>query len=171
MPSSYIDAISNFYPARKIRAEGNGFDYEHLIADDGLPLPPKSELDTKRLVVGQERKWREIQAERERRKYNGVRIGSNWFHTDDASRIQQIGLVLMGAALPPIQWKTLGGAFVTMTPTLAQQIFQSVAAQDVALFAVAEQHKAAMLQLSNPSSYDFTSGWPPTFVPETTPLV
>ena len=60
-------------------------------------------------------------------------------------------------------WKTLNGAFVQMSNALALQIFQSSAAQDVAIFTVAEQHKAAMLALANPLEYDFSGGWPPTY--------
>lgn len=170
MPASYVDAINVFYPTRNVESSGDGFDYDSLVANDGLPLPSKEDLDPKRLSVDRERVWRMIQAERDRRKYNGVKVGAYWFHTDDPSRIQQIGLVMMGASLPPIQWKTLGGQFVTMTPTLAMQIFQATAAQDIALFTIAEQHRAAMMQLSHPSAYDFSGGWPETYVQPTPSL-
>lgn len=163
MPESYVDTMSVYHPTRKVHALGDGYDYEQLRAEDGLPLPTFAELEPLSRELCMERKWREIQTERDRRKFNGVRIGTNWFHTDDSSRIQQIGLVMMGASLPAIQWKTLNGGFVTMTPTLAMQIFQSVAGQDIAIFAAAEQHKVAMRASSNPKAYDFSAGWPPTF--------
>jgi hypothetical protein len=116
------------------------------------------------LLETRARVWKEIQAERDRRKSNGVKVGDNWFHTDDASRIQQIGLVMFGVNLPPgILWKTLSGNFVPMTPTLAMQIFMGVAASDIAIFAVAEQHKGAMLASQNPREYNYLSGWPLTF--------
>jgi hypothetical protein len=83
--------------------------------------------------------------------------------SDDSSRIQQIGLVMMGASLPPLQWKTLGGSFVTMTPVLAGQIFQTTAANDVAIFTRAERHRALMMGTPNPTAYNFLGGWPPTF--------
>jgi hypothetical protein len=70
--------------------------------------------------------WRLIQAERDRRRANGVRVGANWYHSDDTSRIQQLGLLLMGANMPPgIMWKTMSNTFIEMTPILAQQIFQA----------------------------------------------
>lgn len=105
--------------------------------------------------------WEAIKAERDRRKAGGVKVGAHWFHSDDASRIQQIGLVIMGANIPAnLQWKTMDGTFVTMTQTLANQIFQAVAAQDQAIFAKAEEHRAAMEASENPAAYDFAAGWP-----------
>lgn len=102
-----------------------------------------------------------IKAERDRRKLAGTPVGAHVFHSDPDSRIQQIGLVMMGAALPAgIMWKTVGGAFVEMTPALAGQIFQATAARDVALFAAAEAHIAAASASPDPLSYDFSAGWP-----------
>lgn len=112
-------------------------------------------------------KWREIQAERDTRKASGVLVGANWFHSDDTSRIQFLALMLYGANMPTnIMWKTMGGAFVQMTPTLVQQIFGTIAATDTAIFTVAEQHKAIMLASENPNEYDFMNGspaWPLVF--------
>lgn len=102
-----------------------------------------------------------IKVDRDRRKLAGTPVGANTFHSDPDSRIQQIGLVMMGAALPTgIMWKTVGGAFVEMTPTLAGQIFQATAARDVALFAAAEAHIAAAAASEDPLAYDFSTGWP-----------
>jgi len=112
----------------------------------------------------QDQKWREIQVERERRRTGGVKVGTNWFHSDDSSRIQQIGLLLMGANMPNnIMWKTMSGSFVQMTPTLAQQIFQSTGAQDISIFTAAEQHRALMMASANPEAYNYLTGWPLTF--------
>ena len=105
-------------------------------------------------------KWRGIKAERDRRKASGVRAGANWFHSDADSRIQQLALLVMGANVPPVPWKTLDGSFVTMTPTLALQIFQATAASDMALFAASETHLAALKASASPDGYDFSAGWP-----------
>jgi hypothetical protein len=103
----------------------------------------------------------EIKAERDRRKGLGVAAAGKWFHSDDGSRIQQLGLVMMGAGVPSgLEWKTLDGSFVTMTPTLAMQIFAATAASDQGLFACAESHRAAMSVSADPSSYDHLTGWP-----------
>lgn len=103
----------------------------------------------------------QIKAERDRRKHAGTPVGPYVFHSDPDSRIQQLGLAMMGASMPAgIQWKTLGTGYVTMTPTLAQQIFGATAARDVALFAVADAHIAAAAAADDPLAYDFTTGWP-----------
>lgn len=109
-------------------------------------------------------KWLEVQAERDRRKGAGVSAGGYLFHSDPDSRIQQLGLVMMGASMPPgLMWKTLGGQFAPMTPTLALQLFQATAASDQAIFAAAEAHRAAIDALTDRKAvetYDFSGGWP-----------
>lgn len=105
--------------------------------------------------------WQRIKAERDRRKAGGVKVGAKWFHSDDGSRIQQMGLVMMGASIPAnLQWKTMDGSFITMTQALASQVVQTVAASDQAIFTVAEQHKAAMEASADPASYDYSGDWP-----------
>ena len=122
-------------------------------------------LDSVPMDVQQQRSWERIKAERDRRKSLGVKVGSHWYHSDDASRIQQLALVMMGQGLPAaLQWKTLTNAptavFVTMTPALALGIFQATAASDQAIFAAAEVHRASMLAHPTPGAYDFSKGWP-----------
>jgi hypothetical protein len=108
--------------------------------------------------------WPQIKAERDRRKSLGVLADGNWFHSDADSRIQQLGLVLMGSTMPAgIQWKTMAGSFVEMTPALASQIFAATAALDQANFAAAEVHRAAMEASPAPADYDFSGGWPAAF--------
>ena len=108
--------------------------------------------------------WDRIKAERDRRKSLGVKVGAHWYHSDADSRIQQISLFVMGASVPPIQWKTLtttpSPVFVTMTQTIAAGIFQNTAASDAAIFAAAETHRIAMEASPTPETYDFTGGWP-----------
>lgn len=109
-------------------------------------------------------KWEAIKAERDRRKALGVKVGEHWFHSDVDSRIQQVSLYVMGAAVPPIPWKTLTTTpppvFVTMTQGVAAGIFQATAASDTAAFAAAESHRVAMEASDRPDLYDFSSGWP-----------
>jgi hypothetical protein len=108
--------------------------------------------------------WERIKAERDSRKVLGVKVGAHWFHSDADSRIQQLGLVIMGASVPAVQWKTLtpngSSVFVTMTQAIAAGIFQNTAASDTAIFEAAEMHRLAMEASSTPESYEFTSGWP-----------
>ena len=110
------------------------------------------------------RHWEAIKAERDRRtQQGGYQVAGKWFHSDTFSRTQQMGLVMMGAGIPGgLQWKTMDGSFVTMTQALAGQVFAAAAASDAALFARAEQIKAAME--SNPAAFDLSAhAWPPVF--------
>lgn len=112
--------------------------------------------------------WEQIKAIRDQRKGGGVKVkvGSvdKWFHSDDASRIQQMALVMMGANIPAnLQWKTLDGSFVTMTQAVAQSVFAAAAASDQAIFAVAEGHRAALAACEDPAVYDYSTGWPAVF--------
>ncbi len=108
--------------------------------------------------------WEKIKNERDRRKAGGVQVGTDWFHSDDNSRIQQLGLVMFGTNMPSnIMWKTMTGTFVQMTPTLASQIFSAVASSDMTIFAVAEQHRTNMEASSDPTSYNYLTGWPLIF--------
>lgn len=107
--------------------------------------------------------WEAIQAERESRKLAGLPLNGKRFHSDADSRIQQLGLVMLGNNIPAgLQWKTMDGSFVEMTPTLAQQIFVGTAQRDTAIFAAAEAHRTAMLALPWPDAaqYDYSQGWP-----------
>ena len=102
-----------------------------------------------------------IKSERDRRKQLGCTVGPHRFHSDDPSRIQQLGLVMMGAGMPAgIKWKTMDGTFADMTPTLAAQIFQAQAARDMALFSACETHIAKARAAVDPLSYDYSAGWP-----------
>lgn len=103
----------------------------------------------------------QIKADRDLRKGLGCTVGPHRFHSDDASRIQQLGLVMMGQSMPAgIRWKVMDGGYADMTPTLAAQIFQAQAARDMALFAVCEQHIAAAALADDPLAYDYSAGWP-----------
>ena len=123
--------------------------------------PPKSNEPHAEAAA---RVWGSIKLERDRRKAGGVKVGEKWFHSDDGSRIQLMGLVMMGASLPAnLQWKTMDGSFITMTPALAQQVFTGQAASDQTIFAVAEAHRLAMQASADPAAYDYSTGWPKVF--------
>ena len=109
--------------------------------------------------------WGRIKTERDRRIQSGdYKVGAKWFHSDTFSRTQQIGLVMLGASIPVnTPWKTMDGTSIIMTQTLAGQIFAAAAASDIAIFAAAEVHKAAIETCTDLASYDFYRDWPTTF--------
>lgn len=111
-----------------------------------------------------ERRWTDLKAERDRRKSGGVFAQGKWFHSDDASRIQQLALVLMGVTIPAFQWKTMDGSFVTMSQSLASAIFAATATLDNDLFTVAEAKRVELFASSDPATYSFEGGWPEQYV-------
>jgi len=114
-------------------------------------------------------KWKAIKAERNRRtEQGGYKVAVNgvdrWFHGDQKSRAQQLGLALLGANIPSnLQWKTMDGGFVAMTPPLVGEMLAAAVASDQAIFAAAEAHKAALNASADPATYDFSNGWPPVY--------
>lgn len=162
---SYVEIISVKYPNLEVYCVGDDTVYENIIFPENEEnIPSKSELDAFILSNSQDSMWNKIKTERDRRMNHSVYAGGYWFNSDSNSRIQQLALVMLGANMPPgISWKTMPNTFVTMTPTLALQIFQATALSDMTIFAIAEQKKAAMLLLNNPEVFDWQSGWPLIF--------
>lgn len=121
-------------------------------------IPPPSLDQIKKTM------WDLIQAERDRRKAGGVKVQGCWIHSDDTSRIQHMALFMKGGSIPAgLWWKTMSGEFVMMTPELATDIFNAIVDSDQQIFAIAEQHKAAMQMSDDPAEYDFSHGWPETY--------
>lgn len=140
--------------------EGSYIGCDSLFAGLKLPMPGIDEYANERAWL-----WEDIKGVRDRLQSSGTKVGAYWFHSDNSSRIQQLGLVMMGANIPAgLKWKTMSGEQVTMTPTLAGQIFMAQATHDMTLFAVAEVKKKALLVMQDPTGFDVNSGWPETFV-------
>ena len=104
-----------------------------------------------------------IKAERDRRKFNGVFVSGKWIHTDTYSRTQWMGMVMMGASVPAIEWTTMDGTSITTSQALAGAVFQATATLDATLFAYAKSLIAAVDASGDPASVDITTGWPATF--------
>lgn len=117
------------------------------------------------LAKKKSQKWEAIKTKRNTlTQTGGYKALGNWFHSDTFSRSQQLGLVLMGASIPAgLQWKTMQGTFVEMTPTLAQAVFQAAALQDNLLFTYAEQLNQQVQASTNPDLVDIEQGWPETY--------
>lgn len=149
-------------------ADGSQDDLIAAALDAGLTelsaWPPAPSLAAIRTAA-----WEEIKAERDRRTekggykvfFDGI---DKWFHSDQKSRSQQQDNEAEGVNLVPVQWKTMDGSFVTMTAELAAQIRVARMVSDRAIFAVAEAHRIAMEESADPAAYDFSTGWPATFI-------
>jgi len=158
--TDYILVLARAYPNVQASCVGDPSVYSNLVWEAGDALPSQEDLDIAHLQQVIDDKWLQIKEERDKRKGGGVQVGAYWLHSDDTSRIQQIGLVMMGASIPSgLMWKTMTGEFVEMTPTLAGQVFQAIATYDTLNFANAETHRQAMMVAEDPASYDFSSGW------------
>ena len=108
-------------------------------------------------------KWRQIEALREVKYSNGVKVGEHWFQTSTWSKINYMGAAMLGDAFPGTDWKTMTGEIVLLTGQLAGQIMVAIAGQTDAIFKAAQAHKDAMMISEDPSVYDFSTGWPETF--------
>ena len=100
-------------------------------------------------------RWTKIKAKRDELTDNGgCLVGGKWFHTDTKSKQQQMALTMLGANIPAdLQWKTMDGSFVTMTQTLAAQLFAAQITREQTIFAHAEALKADI-------NADIDAGWP-----------
>ena len=157
---------------------GATFDFD---ADGTLVVTPAPALNPVQVkATAAAAKWEAIKAERDRRtEQGGYKVGTKWFHSDQKSRSQQLGLARKADRIEAsggdldavmhdvdgnlIAWKTMGGEFVALTARLAQQIASSAEASDISIHKAAEIHKAAMEASADPSAYDFSGGWPATF--------
>lgn len=161
---SYVAAVASLSPTTEFTCVGDTYEYANIVWSSGAALPSKAQLDTHLVTMYQMSMWEKIKEERDRRKAGGVLVAGNWFHTDDTSRIQQLGLAMMGANVPVgIMWKTMTGTFVEMTQALAGQIFNAVATSDITIFQTAEQKKTEMTASPTPETYDPYVGWPLSF--------
>lgn len=157
LPADIIDVPQEDFDAATARNPGDTLDVVNgRVVVIPKPAATKAEL--------QAAAWDRIKADRDRRKAGGVKVGAKWFHSDDGSRIQQMGLVMMGAGIPAnLQWKTMDGSFITMTQALATSVFGAVVANDQAIFAAAERHRVAMEASADPAVYDYSTDWPAIF--------
>lgn len=123
--------------------------------------------------------WEQIKAERDRRKEAGFKVGNEWVHSDLFSRSQWLGLkdnardalaaggamgdVLHDSEGKAITWKMLDGSFAQVTAQMAFDVVAAVTRSDMAIFTVAELHRAAMMASQAPAEYDCSGNWPQTY--------
>lgn len=110
-------------------------------------------------------KWEQIKAHRDNLYTNGgYKVGNDWFYSSDTAKVTQIGLLLMGSAIPAgTTIPLMDGRRATATNALAKQIFSAAAAQNEAISLASRTHKTALDSCEDPANYDFSGGWPETF--------
>jgi hypothetical protein len=137
-----------------------------------LDFPPEDPAIVKARV------WEFIKAKRDAIKKAGIKVGNKWYHSDADSRIQHLGLKdrardLLAAsgnltdrlkvAGQDIRWKTMDGSLIYITAQMAIDIVDAVGILDALAHTQAEIHKAQMEASEDPSSYDFSAGWPAVY--------
>lgn len=111
-----------------------------------------------------------IKAERDRRKAGGFYTGSQWFHSDEASR-GQYGILLSLAVekqLPSgyvlnAAWMDMDKVYTPMTVAKLRLIRDVGLVLEAALFDAAKAHIEALQASDDPAAYDFSSGWPAAY--------
>jgi hypothetical protein len=94
----------------------------------------------------------------------GCLVSGKWFHTDSYSKLQQLTLVTLGASIPAgIQWKTMDGSFIEVTPALLQELFAAQTSRELAIFNHCESLLAAMEASDTPELVDIQAGWPAVY--------
>ena len=105
-------------------------------------------------------RWEAIKIIRDDLTLNGgCLVDGYWFHTDVYSKQQQMALMMLGQDLPQaLQWKTMSGDFVTLTPALVSQLFSAQVTREQDIFAIAETKRT--------DDSDIHAGWPARYVAE-----
>lgn len=131
----------------------------HVIVNNEWCEHPSPEI----LAVNREAVSTDIKEVRDFRKSGGVNVAGKWFHSDESSRLQQLGLNLLGNNLPAnIPWKTMDGSFTILTPEIVRGIFSAVMILDITTFAFAEHHLICVLEEYDPYKYVYQK-WPPIY--------
>jgi hypothetical protein len=94
---------------------------------------------------------------------NGFLVSNKWFHSDQKSRTQYLGLLQMTTIPAGLQWKTMDKSFISMTSELVLAILSEAAVSDIRIFEQAEFHVAGVAAAKDPAKYDW-SVWPMGFV-------
>lgn len=86
-----------------------------------------------------------------------------WFHTDAKSKVQQLALAMAGANLAEnLQWKTMDGSWVPMTPALAQAVYAAQMIREQAIYFYAETQIFELGQFTTVEefeAFDWRAGW------------
>lgn len=107
--------------------------------------------------------WELIKQQRQSVIESGVFLPSvdKVLQTDQNSMGQYSNIATMIALdnYTPVEWKTLDNTWVTLTVEVFKELQQTIRQRTDRAFAVAEEHKAKMLETDNPEEYDYSTGW------------
>ena len=86
----------------------------------------------------------------------GCFCAGKWFHSDLYSKQQQMALAMLGGSLPAnLQWKTMDGSYILLTPQIVADLFAAQIAREQLLFTIAETKR-----VDDTPVYE---GWPARF--------
>ena len=121
------------------------------------------ELDAYKYLEQQDEIWELIKERRLQAVTSGVYVESvdKQFHTDEVSVTSYSTIAGMIALdnYEPLQWKTMDNTWLLLTEPLFKELQTAMSQKTNANYAVAEQHKAAMLLADNPLDYDYSGNW------------
>lgn len=121
------------------------------------------ELDAYKYLEQQEEMWELIKERRLQAVTSGVYVESvdKWFHTDEISVTSYSTIAGMIALnnYEPVQWKVMDNTWLLLTESLFKELQTAMSVKTNINYAIAEQHKAAMLEATNPLEYDYSEGW------------
>lgn len=110
------------------------------------------------------RKWEEIKAKRQSIQNSGVLVNTYWYPSTRAARINVLCLSALGDDLPETILETIDGQESSANSELLAELISSFAALDNDSSSCARSHKCALDVSLDPENYDFSTGWPATYV-------
>lgn len=121
------------------------------------------ELSAHKFLEQQEQAWQQIKQRRYEAITSGVYLNSidKWFHTDEISATTYSTIAGMIALdnYEPMQWKTMDNEWILLTIPLFKELQTAMSLKTNENYAVAENHKAAMLLSDEPLEYDYSTNW------------
>lgn len=147
----------------EIKWSGPRPDELHTWNNDTKTWDIDPELQDAKKETIQEKVWTAIKKKRDSQVMGGVFIPSvsKVFQTDPTSAITyaQIGSMISLNIYETVNWKVLDNTFVPITKDLYKELQTILARSTQLTYAIAEQHKVAMLSSDNPEEYDYSTGW------------
>lgn len=162
IPEQYIGDFEVGLGRAVVEVGNDVSDISHIIVN-GKAIVSHEPYNIEPLHVRQAQVWEQIKQRRYEAITSGVYVNSvdKWFHTDEVSVTSYATIAGMIALdnYAPVQWKTMDNTWLLLTVDLFKELQTAISQATNANYAVAEQHKAAMLLADNPLEYDYSQGW------------